>query len=109
MKLGAFTFEDAQGLDADPEMLADRAFVEGVGLAGQLDLAVERLVRDAEQGPVRYPEPITLSGDGGRLHVDPDGSGLVEAPGRQGEAKLPVAVVRGDDGAGAKPPLERLR
>ena len=33
--------------DADLQVLADRALVEGVGGAGQLDLAVQRLVGDA--------------------------------------------------------------
>src|SRR5688500_8293339 len=51
-------------LDADPHMLADRALVEAVGLAGELQLAVERLVRDAEQRAIGDAEAIALAGDG---------------------------------------------
>ena len=56
--------QEVERLDADLEMLADRALVEGVGLAGQLDLAVQRLVGDAEQGAVGHAEAIALGGDG---------------------------------------------
>src|SRR5690606_36941824 len=43
-------------LNADLQMLGDRAFVETVGLSRQLDLAVQRLVRHAQQRPVRHAE-----------------------------------------------------
>ena len=46
-------------------MLADRAFVESIGLAGELELAVERLVGDAQQGAIGHAEAIALRGDGG--------------------------------------------
>src|SRR3546814_4969069 len=45
-------------------MFVDRALVEAVGLAGQLQFAVERLVRDAQQRAVRHAEAIALCGDG---------------------------------------------
>jgi hypothetical protein len=48
------------GEDADLHMLLDRALVEAVGLARQLDLAVERLVRDAQQGAVGHAEAVAL-------------------------------------------------
>ena len=57
----------------------DRPLVEGVGLAGQLDLAVERLVGDAQQRAVGHAEAIALGGDGRRFHVDRDRARLVEA------------------------------
>src|SRR5262245_47372533 len=74
-------------LDADPHMLADRAFVEAVGLAGKLQFAVERLVRDAEQRAIGDAEAIALAGDGRRLHVDGDGARLREAERRFGIAQ----------------------
>ena len=89
-------------------MLADRALVEGVGLARQLDLAVQRLVGHAEQRPVGHAEAVALGGDGGAFHVDGHRAALVEAQRRQGEAQLPVAVVGGDDRAGAQAPLQLL-
>jgi hypothetical protein len=50
--------------DADLQVLADGAFIEGVGLAGQLDLAVQGLVGDAQQRAVGHPEAVALGGDG---------------------------------------------
>src|SRR6185437_11387428 len=51
-------------LNADPHMLADGALVEAIGLAGELQFAVERLVRDAEQRAIGDAEAIALAGDG---------------------------------------------
>src|SRR5512139_394551 len=42
-----FVAEKVERFDADPEMLADRPLVECVGLAGQLQFAMKRLVRHA--------------------------------------------------------------
>ena len=95
-------------LDADVQVLGNRAFVKAVGLAGQLDLAMQRLVRYAEQRAIGHPEAVTLGGDGGGFHVDGDGAGLVEAQRRAREAQLPVAIIGGHHGAGAQPRLERL-
>jgi hypothetical protein len=39
--------QQVDGGDADPQMLRDRPFVEGVGLARQLDLAMQGLVGHA--------------------------------------------------------------
>jgi len=44
MKAFAFALQQVQRLDPDPQMLADRALVKGVGLARQLQLAVKGLV-----------------------------------------------------------------
>src|SRR5688500_14664063 len=83
VELGAVALQDSKGLDSDPQVLADRPLIEGVGLARQLDLAVERLVRDAQQGPVRHPEAIALGRDRRRFHVDRNRPRLVEAKRRQ--------------------------
>ena len=42
------------------------------------------------------------------FHVDRDGARQVDAPALLRPAQLPVAVVVGDDGAGAQPSLQRL-
>ena len=94
--------------EADLQMLADRALVEGVGRARQLDLAVQRLVGDAEQRAVGHAQAIALRGDGAALHVDGDGAGQVDAPALLRPAQLPVAVVVGHDGAGAQALLQRV-
>src|SRR4051812_41610977 len=72
--------------DADAQMLGDGAFVEAVGLARQLDLAMDRLVRDAEQGAVRHAETEALGGERRRFHVDRDRAALAEAQRRTGVA-----------------------
>ena len=79
MQAFAFTLQKVQRLDADAQMLADRTLVKGIGLPGQLELAVERLVGDAKQSPLRHAEAITLRGDRRRFHVDRDRAALVEA------------------------------
>ena len=61
-------------------MLADRAVVEGVGRARQLDLAMQRLVGDAKQRAVGHAQPEALRRDGADLHVDRDGARNVDAP-----------------------------
>jgi hypothetical protein len=44
--------QDAHGLDADAKVLADPLTIEGIRHAGELELAVERLVGNAEQRSV---------------------------------------------------------
>ena len=95
-----------EGRDADPQVLADRALVEGVGLAGQLDLAVQRLVGDAEQGPVGHPEAVALGGDGADSMSMATARLWLKRKRRRTEAKLPVAVVGGDHGAGPQALLQ---
>ena len=87
---------------------ATARLVEGVGGARQLDLAVQRLVGDAQQRAVGHPQADSLGGDRAALHVDGDGARQVDAPPLLGVAQLPVAVVVGDDGAGAQALLQRL-
>ena len=64
------------------------------------------LVRDAQQSAVGHAEPIALGGNGGALHVDSDGAALIEPAHSERIAQLPVAVVRGGDGAGAQAALQ---
>src|SRR3954447_2576129 len=61
----AFQLEQSDRFDPDPQMLADRALVKGIGLAGQLELTVERLVGHAQQGPVRDAEAVALGSNCG--------------------------------------------
>src|SRR5258708_29364341 len=63
--------QDAQRLEPDRQVLADPLAIEGVRHAAQLDLAVQRLVRDAQQGPVRHPETEPGGGDAPPFPVDP--------------------------------------
>lgn len=70
MEAIAFGAQQVDGANTDLQMLGDRPFIEAVRLAGQLNLAVQRLVRDAEQRTVRHTEAVTLRGDGGALHIN---------------------------------------
>src|SRR3546814_2462095 len=53
------------GAQADLQVLVDLALVEGRRHAGQLQLAVQRLVGDAEQRPVGHTEAEAVGGEGG--------------------------------------------
>ena len=64
MKRGEFAAHAVERCEADLQVLAHRALVEGVGGAGQLDLAVQRLVGNAEQGAVGHAQAIALGGQG---------------------------------------------
>src|SRR5438477_358140 len=72
--------QDLERREADLEMLADRAVVEARCGARQLDLAVQRLVGDAEQRAVRHAQPKSLRRDRARFHVDRYGARDVDAP-----------------------------
>src|SRR5579871_4019190 len=61
-----------QRLQPDLEMLPDALAVELACHSGELDLAVQRLVGDAEQGAVGHAEAIAVGGDRRRLHVECD-------------------------------------
>src|SRR3954465_10242429 len=62
--------EDVDCGQTDPEMLADRAFVKSDRRAGQLDLAMQRLVGHAQQSSIRHAHAEALRGDRARFHVD---------------------------------------
>src|SRR5262245_27929312 len=70
--------QEVERLQSDLEMLRDRAFIEGIGRARQLDLAVQRFVGDAEQGAVGHAQAIAVGGDGAALHVERDGAREIE-------------------------------
>ena len=80
-------------------MLVDALAVEAVGHAAQLQLAVERLIGDAEQGAVGDAEAEAVGGDGGGLHVDPHTTDASEIF-FEYVVVLPDAAVSGVDGAG---------
>src|SRR6266487_5497284 len=72
-------FELFQRPQADLKMLADPLPVEFAGHTSELDLAVKRLVRDAEQRAVGHAEAKAISGDRCRLHVERDSARLRQA------------------------------
>ena len=49
-----------------------------------------------------------MGGDGRRFHVNADRAALAETERGFGVAQLPIAIIGGDDGAGAQPCLERF-
>src|SRR3546814_19545902 len=53
VQLRALVVQDFAGADADLEVRGDRFFIEAVRLHGQLEFAVQRLVRTAETGERR--------------------------------------------------------
>ena len=108
MQAAALGAQQIDGVDTDLQVFRDRAFIEAVGLSRQFDLAMQRLVRDTQQGAVRHPEAVALGRDGGALHIDGHGPALVEPQRRFGIAQLPVPVVGRDHSAGAQPPLDLL-
>ena len=89
----------AQDLDrahADAQVLVDALAVEVVGHAGQLDLAVQRLVAHAQQRAVGHAEAEAVGGDGRAFHVERDRAALAEAalgralPGSSSQLRLSV-------------------
>ncbi len=88
-------------------MLADALPVELSRHAGELDLAMQRLVGDAQQRSIGHAKAEAVGGNGGRFHVERDGAGLRQAADdRRIVAELPVAVVDARDRAGAHHDLE---
>src|SRR5438876_6346005 len=88
-------------------MLADAVAVEVSGHAGQFDLAMQRLVRYAKQGSVRYAEAEPVGGHRSRFHVEGDGTRLRQAPnGRYVVTELPIPVVDAGYRAGPHHPFE---
>src|SRR5690606_16299132 len=61
--------QQIQGGDADLKMLGHGSLVEGIGRTGQLDLAMQGLVRDTQQRAVGDPQPVSLGGDGAAFHI----------------------------------------
>ena len=99
---GGFVAEDFHGAQADLEMAVDLGAVEIRGHAGELQLAMQRLVGDAEQRAVGDAEAEAVGGDGGALHVQRHGARLAELAHDFGlVAQFPVAVVESGYGAGS--------
>ena len=88
-------------------MLGDLPLVEVGRHARQLQLAVQRLVGDAEQRAVGHAEAEAVGGDRRRFHVERDRARLRQPLHRPAlVAQLPVAVVDGGDRAGAHDALQ---
>src|SRR3954467_3920023 len=104
--LGFLLLEPFQRLQADLEMLADAAAVEFAGHACELDLAVQRLVGDAQQRAVGDAKAVAIGGNRCRFHVERNRARLRQAANDVGPADLPIAVVDARDGAGAHQALE---
>src|ERR1043165_1712020 len=79
--------------DPDLEVLADALAVELAGHAGELDLAMQRLVGNAKQRAVGNPKREAVGGDRRRLHIERDRARLRQAADDRAIADLPVAVV----------------
>src|SRR5450759_5375295 len=72
-------FQFIERVEAYLEMLADPLTVEFTSHAGELDLSMQRFIRDAEQRAVGHAKAETIRCDGGRLHVKRDGARLRQA------------------------------
>jgi len=86
-------------LKADLKMGCDGFLIEFVCLTRQLDLAMQWLVRNAEQGAIRNPETVSLGRNRRALHLDRNRAALGETLCARGIEKLPIAIISGDDGA----------
>ena len=74
MQAGPDSLELFHRRDADADVLGYRALVEAIGHARELDFAVQRFVRDAEERPVRNAKAVALRRDRARLHVNRNGA-----------------------------------
>src|SRR5882672_9778666 len=104
--VGAGLAQEVDGLEADLQVLLHALAIEGIGHGRELDLAMQRLVGDAQQRAVGHAQAEAVGGDGGALHVDGDGARLVETPVELVVAQLPVAVVGRGYGARAHARLQ---
>src|SRR5581483_5213883 len=95
-----------QRLQPDLKMLTDPLSIEFARHAGELDLAMQRLVRNAQQGAVGHAEAIAVGRDRGRLHVERDRARLRHAPDDRGAADFPIAIVDACNRSGAHQALE---
>src|SRR5690606_38174887 len=94
-------------IEPDVEVLTDALAVELARHPGELDLAVHRLVGDAEQRPVRDPKAEAVRRDRRGFHIERDRARLGElAYRRRMVGQLPVAVVDAAHRAGAHHALQ---
>src|SRR5579883_1063743 len=98
--------EPLQRLQPDLEMLSDTLAIELARHARELDLAMQRLVGDAQQRAVGHAEAVAVGGDRGGLHVERDRARLRHAPDHLGAADFPIAVVDARDRSGPHQALE---
>ena len=99
-------FQFIERVEAYLKMLADPSTVEFTSYAGELDLSMQRFVRDAERRAVGHAKAETIRCDGGELHVKRDGARLRQAAnGRDVVAELPISVVDAGHRAGAHHPF----
>ena len=90
------------GSNADFQMLADRALIEGIGRTWQFDFTVQRFVRHTQQRAIRDAQAITLGSNGAAFHVHGNSTGQVDQRTFLSPAQLPVAIVIGQYGAGTQ-------
>src|SRR5579871_2636958 len=98
--------EAFERLHADLEMLADTLAIKLAGHPCELDFAVQRFVRDAEQGAVGNAETIAVGGNRRGLHVERNRARLRQPPYHRRAADFPIAVIDARDRSGAHQPLE---
>lgn len=99
--------QDLHRLHADLQMLVDLPAIERVGHARQFQLAVQRLVRYAQQRAVRHPEAEAVGCDRRAFHVERDRAALRQPlHGLAMVAQFPVAVVDARDRARTHHPLQ---
>src|SRR5215472_303296 len=108
MEAIAALLEQAERGKADLEMLGYSRLIERARRPRKLNLPVQRLVRDAKQRAIGNAQAKSLSGDRAALHVDGNRAREIDAPALLCKAQFPIAVVIGDDGAGAQALLQRL-
>ncbi len=103
---GAAVAQNLDGLEADPQVLADAFPVHNVGHGAHFDFAVGRFIRDAQQRAVGHAKAEPVRRYRRRFHVDGNGAGLVEAAEQLIVAQFPIPVVGAGHGARAHARLE---
>src|SRR5690606_9283025 len=98
--------QQLKSLQSNLQMLPHRCLVKCVGRTRQFVLAVERLVRDAEESAVRHAEAISIGSDRAAFHVDRNGAREIDPPPLLRVAQLPVPIVVGDDRSRPQPLLK---
>ena len=87
-------------------MLAHALLIEGVGHAGQFDLAVQRAIRRTKQRPVWDTVAIAIGGNRCAFHVNGNSARRIEVEGIVFEIELPVTVIGCDNGTGSQERFE---
>ena len=74
VQLGAFLAQQVDRFDTNLKVSRDRFLIKPVGLSGQFEFPVQRLVGHTQQSPVRHAEAIALGRYRSRFHVYADGA-----------------------------------